>query len=122
MTDAIADTQLTDALLKQISFKPSSVRTAACQVVRALLSGPAFADECDFTAIGQTDRNCIGGAFRQLKRAGVIEHGTAFRRSASKSARGRTIFSWTIKNRRLAETFLERNGVKVDKEQREFAL
>jgi hypothetical protein len=106
-----AQIELDDALIKQLTFKPGAMREAACLIILKLSVAPAYADEIDFTGIGPRDKNCIGGAFRQLKQAGLIQpHDRQFRRSTSKTANGRTVFRWSIVSVRLAKKFLERNG------------
>lgn len=107
-----AQIELDQVVLRQITFKPGAMREAAITVIETLMSDrgcKSFADKCDFSVIMADDRNCIGGAFQQLKRVGLIAPTGRFRRSQAKASRGRTVFEWEIVNYRLAETFLARN-------------
>ena len=114
---------LDDALLKQLSFKPGTMRQAAVAIARHMLASQVvWSDEVDLSFIqSKKDKNCIGGAWRQLRQAGIISRCAEFRRSTKKESRGRTVFKWRVESMRLAETFLARNGAAV-KCQQEFNL
>ena len=106
-----AQTALDDALIKQLSFKPGTMRDAAVAIARHMLAGVCWSDEIDLSFIqSKKDKNCIGGAWRQLRAAGIISRCADFRRSTKKESRGRTVFKWRVESARLAETFLARNG------------
>lgn len=109
---ATAQPALDDALLKQLSFKPGVVRSAAVAIARHMLASQVvWSDEVDLSFIqSKKDKNCIGGAWRQLRQCGIIERCEEFRRSGKKESKGRTVFRWRIQSMRLAETFLSRNG------------
>lgn len=102
------------ALIAQLSWKPSITRMVAATIVHQALNAPdvLWPDEVDYRATGMTeaDKNCVGLAFRNLTRQGILEHGASFRRSTAPGANSRTIFSYRLASRSRAELFLKRNG------------
>ena len=109
---ATSQTELDDALIRQLSFKPGMMRDISVAIIEYLIDkGHAWSDEVDLSFVqSKADKNCIGGAWRRLRTLGLLVRTPQFRRSKSPKARGRTVFSWTVRNHRLAETFLARNG------------
>lgn len=107
-----AQPALDDALILQLTWKPGTMRQAAVAIARHMLASQVcWSDEIDLSFIqSKKDKNCIGGAWRQLRQIGIISRCQEFRRSTKKESRGRTIFKWRIESARLAETFLQRNG------------
>ncbi len=117
--------ELDEALIKQISFKPGVCRAVACKIVRAFLSAETvgvWPDEIDFTDVAGDDKNSIGLAFRRLRTIGLIEQSGQYKSSEAKGSRGRAIFQWNLVNFGLAKTFLARNGDPWKETQSEFAL
>jgi hypothetical protein len=123
---ATAQKPLDDALIKQLTFKPSIMRDIAIVIVQAMLAAPDYklwADELDMSFVQEKkDKNCIGGAWRQLRQVGILSRSTEFRRSVYKPSKGRTVFMWRLQSLKLAETFLARNGHPAAKRQAELAL
>lgn len=105
---------LDQATIKQLTWKPGTARAVAVAIVSHALNGPdiLWPDQVDYSTTGMTtdDKNCVGLAFRNLQRNGILEHGANFRRSEIKVANGRTIFSYRLASRSRAELFLKRNG------------
>ena len=106
--------RLDSATLAQLTWKPGTARAVAVAIVQHALNGPdvIWPDQVDYSATGMTpdDKNCVGLAFRNLQRNGIIQHGSSFRRSQAQGANSRTIFSYTLASRSRAELFLKRNG------------
>lgn len=117
------DQALDEITIKQLTWKPTVARNVAVRIVQAALADDhLFPDEVDFEnvpSLTEADKNCIGMAWRNLVRQGVLERGTSFRRSTAPNANGRTVFAYRLARVGLAKTFLERNGVAWDAGQKE---
>ena len=106
------------ATLQQMTWKATTTRAIACTIVSHMLSCPdvLWPDEISFSEVpgyNTDDANCVGLAYRNLARQGIIRHGSSFRRSTAENARGRTIFPYMLESRSRAELFLKRNGGQV---------
>lgn len=109
-----AQHNLNEVALKQLTWKPSVLRTIAVRVTNAALAERVvWPDSIDVSDVQPLDVNCIGSAYRQLVKAGVIEMTRDFRRSEAKNARGRIIHAYRLASKSKANTFLARNGAKV---------
>mgnify|MGYP006288136807 CR=1 FL=1 len=111
--------QTLDAItLKQLTWKPTVARSVAVRIVQhATMCDHLFPDEVDFEnipSLTEADKNCIGTAWRNLVKQGILERGVNFRRSTAPNANGRTVFAYRLASVGLAKTFLERNGVAWD--------
>jgi hypothetical protein len=108
-----ADAALDEAFMRQVTWKPSVMRNIAIKIAaRAISEGDRifWADDIDFDFVEPGDRNCIGGAWRQLVKAGIVKRTDLNRRSTKKASRGRTVFKYRLASAARAETFLKRNG------------
>jgi hypothetical protein len=109
------DEHLNEVALAQLTWKPSVIRNVACDIVTAAVAlHPlhVWPDKVNLAGVADSDKNCVGSAWRLLAKAKVIEHTTSFRRSEADGARGRTVFAYRLTSLTRAQTFLERNGVK----------
>jgi hypothetical protein len=117
------DATLDSVLIRQLTWKPSIATAVACRIVQtALTDDHLWPDEVDFSQIPsltEADKNCIGLAWRNLVRQGILERGTSFRRSTAPNANGRTVFAYRLVSFGMAKTFLERNGATWDCGQQE---
>lgn len=110
-TQTTIDATLGDIALKHLAFKSGSLRTVGCAIVQvALANQVVWPDEVDLAAIPPEDHNCIGTAWRTLARVGILARTQQNRRSSARQHHGRTIFKYLLANRKLAQTFLKRNG------------
>lgn len=108
-----ADAALDEAFMRQVTWKPSVMRNIAIRIAaRAISEGDRifWADDIDFDFVEAADRNCIGGAWRQLVKAGIVKRTDLNRRSIKKASKGRTVFKYRLVSATRAETFLKRNG------------
>jgi hypothetical protein len=111
MSEDKSQAELNEVALKQLTWKPSVLRTIAVRVTNAVLAEHVvWPDGIDVSDVRTEDVNCIGSAYRQLVKAGVIEMTRDFRRSAAKNARGRIIHAYRLASKSKAVTFLKRNG------------
>lgn len=109
------EAHLQEVLVNQLTWKPGAARNAAVRIVKHALEceGVLWPDEVDLDTVHADDRNCIGTAYKNLAKQGILEHGASFRRSRSEGSRGRTIFSYRLASRARAELFLRRNLAEV---------
>jgi len=108
------DQHLDSIAVKQMMFKPGISRDIACRIVRAALAaGSIWPDEVkldDVPSLTAADSGCVGIAWRNLTRAGIIAPAGQFRRSKAEGRHGSKVFLYNITSRSLAQTFLKRNG------------
>jgi hypothetical protein len=107
------DAALDEAFIRQVTWKPSIMRNIAIAIVaRAVWEQDRvfWADDIDLSFVGPDDRNCIGGAWRQLVKAGIVKRTDLNRRSTKEASRGRTVFKYRLASDAKARTFLDRNG------------
>lgn len=116
------DAHLDATTIRQLTWKPGTMRTIACKIVRQALTGEVWPDQINTDAVQPEDMNCIGTCYRNLTRAGIIEPTSDFRRSTASHSNGRKVFRYVLGRRSLAETFLQRNGETVIKQQTELQL
>lgn len=112
-TPAEIDATLDEAFMRQVTWKPSIMRNIAIAIVaRAIWEQDKvfWADDIDFGFVPADSRNCIGGAWRQLVKAGIVKRTNLNRRSTKKASRGRTVFKYRLADAKRANTFLDRNG------------
>lgn len=117
------DTHLDAVTIRQLSWKPSVARNVAGRIVQtALQAGVIWPDEVDFEnvpSLTAADANCIGIAWRNLTRQGIIMRGSSYRRSNAENSKGRTIFCYALASADRARTFLRRNQMPVTERQQE---
>jgi hypothetical protein len=123
MSTPTAENELNEVAIKQLTWKPTVLRTVAVRVVNAVLEHRVvYPDEVDVSDVRAEDVNCIGSAWRQLVKAGVIEMTRDFRGSTAKNARGRIIHAYRLASKSRAHTFLKRNGSKPPSADPQLAL
>ena len=123
MNTAQVDAHLDATTINMLTWKPGIMRAIACKIVRhALICGEVWPDQVNTDAVQPEDMNCIGTCYRNLTRAGIIEPTSDFRRSTASHSNGRKVFKYVLGRRSLAETFLQRNGETVIKQQTELQL
>ena len=108
MNSATIDNHLDDILIKQLCWKPSAMTDAAVSIVeRALKLGQVWPDEVDFSSIEDSDRNCIGSAFRVLSgnRVGILTRTSNYRRSHRPESSGRIVWHYELASYSRAKTF-----------------
>lgn len=115
---------LDQATIKQLTWKPSTVRSIAVRIVRAAHSNATiYPEDVDVSDIPPGDANCVGIAFRMLSGAGVIKRSGRYRKSNRVASNGRTVFEYQIEHQERANTFLVRNGsAALPTAQRQFDL
>lgn len=111
---------------KVTAFKSPRLRFAACAIVKRALecNGDGIYPDDEklvkaWTTLGMDDKNVIGNAWRWCGRLKIIERGTGRRPSTAKSSNGREVAEWRVVNFPLARTFLKRNDIVDDPEQKE---
>ena len=117
------DTHLDDVTIRQLTWKPSVARNVAGRIVQAaLLEGFIWPDEVCYDGVPSltaADANCIGTAWRNLTKQGILQRGSNYRRSTSDRSKGRTIFCYALASAARARTFLRRNQMPVTERQQE---
>jgi hypothetical protein len=110
-TDEAIDAKLGDVAIKQLLYKPSIMRNLMVTIVQSFLGNRIqWPDEIDLGEVGPQDKNCIGQAWRNLSRAGIIKQTPERRRSKNKASNGRQIYKYRLLSESAAKTFLARNG------------
>ena len=114
----VASDPLDKHTINMMTWKATTSRAVACAIVRHMMTcqDVLWPDEINFNEVpgyNTDDANCVGLAYRNLARQGIIRHGSSFRRSTAENARGRTIFPYLLESRARAELFLKRNGAAV---------
>lgn len=112
LTPEQIDQHLDKVLICQLTWKPSVMRTAAVHIVSHLQHhSPSFADEVEGLADFRREHdNCIGSAWRVLKRQGIIEKTGRYRRSIKASSKGRIVWEYSMVQPGFARLFLVRNA------------
>ena len=117
------DTHLDAVTINQLTWKPSVARNVAGRIVQtALQAGTVWPDEVDYEgtpSLTTADANCIGIAWRNLTRQGIIQRGSSYRRSHAENSRGRTIFCYGLASAARARTFLRQNQMPITERQQE---
>lgn len=112
-TAAQTDAALDEAFIRCITWKPSIMRNVAIKIVaRAVWEGDKvfWADDVDLDFVPADSRNCIGMAWRQMVKAGILKRTDLNRRSTKAASKGRVVFKYRLASAARANTFLERNG------------
>ena len=115
MTTATAeqiDRHLDDVAIAQLTWKPGAITDISLKIVHsALANGTVWPDEINLSAIPDSDRNCVGSAFRILSgtRAEILQKTGSHRRSQRKESAGRIIWEYRLASRARALTFIQRN-------------
>ncbi len=108
------EAHLADVALKQMTWKPGIVRDVSAMIVQtALEHGMLWPDDVKLEGISSlttADANCIGTAWKNLARAGIIIGTGRFRRSTANHARGRKIFEYRTASLSLARRWLTANA------------
>ena len=108
------EAHLASVALKQMTWKPGIVRDVSAKIVqKALEHGMLWPDEVSFGGINSltpADMNCIGTAWKNLARQGIIIPTGRFRRSTTEHARGRKVFEYRTASLSLARRWLAANG------------
>jgi hypothetical protein len=109
--NANSEQQLDDTTIKQLVWKPGTIRNLAVEIAAKVLTAETvWPDDFPHADLPDVDRHVIGIAWRMLHRAGVIQQTGNYRRSKSANRNGGAVFEWEIKSRARAQTFLQRNG------------
>jgi hypothetical protein len=119
------EAELDAKTLKQLTWKPTVTRAIAVAIVSTAVGVPGrkfWPDQVSLGFVAKEHGNCIGLAWRNLKSAGIIRHGSQFRQSDKESSGHRTIFEWELASLNRAKTFLDRNGAPAPVERQQELL
>lgn len=120
-----SEQQLDQVALKQLTWKPSTVRNLAIAVVEKILRPPysLWPDQLNLAGVSLTDRHVVGIAWRLLTKAEVIRQTGLYRKSEAPDRNSGVVFEYELRSRARAETFLKRNGrTVIETNQRELSL
>jgi hypothetical protein len=119
-----ADLEMADVFAAQTAFKSPKLRRVACAILRTAMAngGSVWPDDSALapvvSSLAGDDKNCVGTAWRWLGKVKLMERGGKRRRSGSGTSKGREIAEWRLAAWRVAETFLARNEVPHEPDQR----
>ena len=107
------DTHLDNVALKQLVWKPSTVRNIAVGKAEKIILPPfkLWPDQVPLDAVSQEDRQVVGTAWRLLSKADVIKQTGNYRKSTASGRRSSSVFEYQLNSMNRAQTFLKRNGV-----------
>jgi|GEM_PF-2443075 len=102
---------LDSVALKQLVWKPSTMRNVARRIVERALAcdGGFWPDELPHDGLSDSDRHCIGTAWRLLIRFGIIAQTGQYRRSQSPHRNSGAVFQYRLASWHRATLFLQRN-------------
>ena len=108
-----SDTHLDSVAIKQLTWKPSTVRNIAVGIVERIILPPfkLWPDQVSLDAVLQEDRQVVGTAWRLLSKADVIQQTGNYRKSTASGRRSGSVFEYQLKSMNRAQTFLKRNGI-----------
>jgi hypothetical protein len=108
-----SEAHLDSVALKQLTWKPSTIRDVAVGVVEKIILPPfkLWPDQVSLAAVLQGDRQVVGTAWRLLSKAEVIQQTGNYRRSTAAGRHGGSVFEYQLRSMNRAKTFLCRNGV-----------
>jgi len=110
MSDA-TDKYLEKITALMVAFKDRALLDYMARVVAvALHHGEVWPDNVSKVGVAESDRNCIGIAFRMLMSAGIVRLTGERRRSEADDSHGREIKKYELVSASLAQTFLKRHG------------
>jgi hypothetical protein len=105
------EAHLNDVAIKQLTWKPSTFRNVAREIVERVLVEPhtLWPDALQHDGLTDSDKHCVGTAYRLLMRAGIIAQTGSYRRSTAEGRAGGSIFQYRLADTHKARLFLERN-------------